>query len=336
MESNENRADVQFAGEDVWKAIDAIRGVGGSLRLAVAYLSSDTRLRLQRGDAAIVDASDSAIKSSQTSAKVLDSAFKIGVKLFSHDHLHAKVITTGTKILVGSANVSQTSPDLAEAAITSSDASALATANAWWERRKAESIEIDSEFIAKIKLIPVEHRGRGKRSKPTLAEALEDDSPVLSDFLYGWETSEAELSDKTVTNEAKKKGILLPADCWTWFEWDKSTKPLLKSIRDGYQGKPCLQLETLNDGDEIKQFKRVLPYTTSFIAAFPIQGRIVMVALKQNAPGLKLNGRGWPKTLMDRLTRGLAALPSVKKRIADRKSSIIELSELKQIYRAGE
>ncbi len=341
MEADQKGTSVQFIAEDLWKAIEGIRGAGSPLRLAVAYLSSDERFRLRSGDNAIVDASDGAIRSGQTSAKVLDAAHKIGANLFSHDHLHAKVIITQAKVLVGSANISQRSPSLAEAAIVSSDESVLADANAWWDRLKKKCIKIDPEFIARIKKIAVERNERGRSGNPTLAEALENDLPILRNYLFSWCANDAALSKKTVAKAAKANGLLPPkilADSWTWYECEwQPTPKLLEAIRNTYQGKPAVDFCVVADhpGYEIKRFKAVNSVTSNLIDAFVVKGRIVMLVLEQNAPGLKLNGLHWRRKLTSRLTRGLAKLPSVRKRLANRKTSAIELTELQAIYRAG-
>jgi hypothetical protein len=54
---------VHFLGADLWTTIERLQNDDGPRRVAVAYLSSDKRFRLQRGDAAIVNGSDEAISS---------------------------------------------------------------------------------------------------------------------------------------------------------------------------------------------------------------------------------------------------------------------------------
>ena len=71
----------------------------------------------------------------------------------------------------------------------------------------------------------------------------------------------------------------------------------------------------------------------------PVSGRgydvVVMVALRQNVPGLRLSGAAWRRQLAGRLTRGLEECPDLARRISNRPTNLIRVSELLALYRAG-
>lgn len=333
---------MRFLAEDLWTMIEGMQNHDGPRRIAVAYLSCDKRFRLQSGDVAIVNASDEAIRGGQTSADALYSAAKAGVQLFSDGRLHAKVIITSREVLVGSANISQNSPKLHEAAMVSTEEAVRSAAEDWWNHRLEESIEIDRVFLERIRKIPVERHGEGRNGKPTIAEALEGNLPVLKDFHFGWHHQSCDVSRRIVADKARSKGLLpprIPTRSWTWYEW-KYEPNLLERIRSDCQGKPGIEFEGVrNDDGVIDHFKSVDQMAWNFIGAFRVKGRsydaIIMVALCQNAPGLRLTGAIQRRELAERLTRGLAKRLNLKKQLSNRKTGRIELGELRDLYQAG-
>jgi hypothetical protein len=334
---------MRFLAEDLWTVIERMGNRGGPRRIAVAFVSCDDRFRLQPGDMAIVNASDDAIRAGQTSAAVLDAARAGGVKqLYSNARLHAKVIITSKEVLVGSANLSQNSPSLVEAAVVSADVALHSAAVTWWDRILEESVRIDDEFLKRIKQIPVERHGGGRSGKPTLSDALAGNVPVLKDYLYGWYEESGEVSRRVVVTEARKKGLLparTPSRSWGWYEW-KYEPGLLERIRSDCQGKPGIDSRAvINAEGEIIRFTSVEPKTWSFIGAIRVTGRrydaIIMVTLRQAAPGLRLSGPHWRSELAKRLTRGLERYPGLNRRISNRATCLIELGELLDLYRAG-
>ncbi len=101
---------MKLIGDDVWGELRrAWRR--GPRRIAVAYYSCDDGLMFAEGDVLVVDASDSAIMTSQTSAAALRRAFEQGASVYSHGDLHAKVFVLGPRAFVGSANASVNARD---------------------------------------------------------------------------------------------------------------------------------------------------------------------------------------------------------------------------------
>ena len=337
---------VRFLGEDLWAAVEELASQPGPRRVAVAYLSSDERLRLRRGDVAIVNASDEAIRGGQTAVAVLEAAGRAGVELYCNARLHAKVIITPGAVLTGSANLSRNSPTLAEAGVLSADEWVRAAADAWWDQLLRRSIPIDAAFLARIGSLPVERRGGGRGGgrggMPTLSEALEGELSVLGDYLYGWYEQAGRVGRQVAAREAGRRGLLpprIPSRSWTWYEWQYEPG-LLKRVRGDCQGKPSVDLRAVTDAyGRIVRFVAVEPKASNFIGAFRVSGRgydaVVMVALRQNAPGLRLSGAAWRRQLAGRLTRGLEECPDLARRISNRPTNLIRVSELLALYRAG-
>lgn len=277
----------------------------------------------------------------QTSAAVLETARKAGVELYSNDHLHAKVVITPAEVLVGSANLSESSTSLVEAAVLSADEEIRSAAEIWWNHLLKASVLINEEFLRRIMDLPVERRGGGNKSKPTLLDALEGELPVLRDYLYGWYEESGQVGERVVAKEAKRRGLLtgsIPSS-WTWYEWQYESK-LLNRIKSDCQGRLAIDIRAVRDNkDQLVRFTAIEPKTTSFIDVFRVKRQkydaIVMVTQRQNAPGLCLSGPEWRRELVKRLTRGLGKCPDLKRRISDRPTCLIQVNELLELYRGG-
>jgi hypothetical protein len=137
----------------------------------VAYVSTDEHLKFKRDDVLICDASDRAIRTRETSARVLQSLFRKGVEVRSRPDLHAKVAVFGPHALVGSCNLSATSAeDLTELALLTDRKQVVAQATAFIHGLREASEEIDDDFlrrILKIKLLPAPRRRRKRRNHAT-------------------------------------------------------------------------------------------------------------------------------------------------------------------------
>lgn len=126
------KVSTEFLGANVWTALTAeARRFQGKSFVAVAYLGRGAarRLPLKRGSILVVDASESAVKSGQTSPAELIKFRKRGVRVFNMPNLHAKVFVFGGVAFVGSTNVSDNSDHVfAEASIRSRQASVVSGA----------------------------------------------------------------------------------------------------------------------------------------------------------------------------------------------------------------
>lgn len=332
---------MRFVSAELWETFERLARQAGPRRMAVASLSSDARVRLRRGDYAVVDASDEAIRSGRTSVLVLDRAATAGAHLFSNEHLHAKVLITARAVLVGSANISQSATKQIEAAIASSNATVRGDAAAWFEGLLRRSRRIDAEFLDHIKRIPVESPLRGFPSKPTLAEALTADLPVLSDYVWSWYGYGAELSERVVRRLALERKLLpprTPSRTWKWLEWDYHSG-LITQIHQVYAGKPAVRFVGRTGDKGLERLTTLDTRTSNFVGAFRVLGKrydkVAVITLQQNAPGLRLSGAYWRTELCRRLTRGLKAEPKLAKQLFERSTTTMTLSELQKLYAAG-
>ncbi|MBP7675503.1 MAG: hypothetical protein KBB14_04200 [Thermoanaerobaculia bacterium] len=109
----------------------AVRESRVPVHAAVAYYGKGAGrlLPLSKGSRLVVDASEHAVSSGQTSPKDLLAAHRKGVRVFSVRNLHAKVFVVGRRAFVGSTNASMHSKDgLVEAILETSDAGAVSAA----------------------------------------------------------------------------------------------------------------------------------------------------------------------------------------------------------------
>jgi hypothetical protein len=149
---------------------------------AIAYVSTDLALSFHRDDVLVVDASDHAIKTGETSARLLVRFAKRGVTLFSLPGLHAKCVVLGDTVVVGSANMSAHSRDvLVEAALVTDSSVAVSAAIGWIEGLARVAAPIDDSFLKRISRIPVVRRtGPGGNKKAPRVH-----SPMPATWLLG-------------------------------------------------------------------------------------------------------------------------------------------------------
>ncbi|MDH6284600.1 phospholipase D-like domain-containing protein [Prescottella agglutinans] len=113
-----------FVGGRTWGEIAAAVGSARQRHAAVAFLGVDAPdiLPMRRGDTLVVNASDSAVRSRATSPDAIRKYLEAGVRVYNERDLHAKVIATSQRAVVGSANASARSRDLAlEAVVITED-----------------------------------------------------------------------------------------------------------------------------------------------------------------------------------------------------------------------
>jgi hypothetical protein len=140
---------------NLWKTIKKLAKRPGPKRAAVAYVTSEQHVRFGEGDALVTDASDNAIASGQTDAKLLDEAFQRNAKLYSIPGLHCKVLVMAGTAIIGSANLSVMSESRVEAAWVSDHPTAVSMASSLVEDLTEHADEIDSDFLKHIKNIEV-------------------------------------------------------------------------------------------------------------------------------------------------------------------------------------
>jgi hypothetical protein len=155
----------QFLTGDVWSEVNKLFTKQQNKIACIAYVTLDNLL-LKKGDILICDASTFAIKNAMTSAKKLNSYFKKGVKIYSNNTLHSKLILTESFLVVGSANLSKSSADdLTESSIVTNNDVLISQAKAFCHNLIEESnaiTRVDIESLLEIKVLRRGFKPTGK------------------------------------------------------------------------------------------------------------------------------------------------------------------------------
>lgn len=157
---------LKLVSDGLWADIKKLGSKNKPRSGAVAYVTSDAYLKFVRGDVLVCDASDQAIRSGQTSAKVLRAACKRGARVYSSPGLHAKALVLGRIAVVGSGNMSESSAStLDEAAVITDDARAVVGVRTLVEQLAQGGDLVDKDFIARILKIKVRRALGGSRRR---------------------------------------------------------------------------------------------------------------------------------------------------------------------------
>lgn len=133
---------------NVWSTIHDLSSRFRTKKAAVAYISSDVILKFGDGDLLVVDASDSAVASGQTSASVIQRAVRRGARVVSVPELHAKVMVFDQTAVVGSPNVSLHSARyLIEAALVTAQGALVRQISQWIEDLGRTGQEVDDTLL---------------------------------------------------------------------------------------------------------------------------------------------------------------------------------------------
>ena len=140
-----------FHGPSPWPHITRAIRTRGPRRAAVAHLGQDapTLLPLRAGDVLVVNASRAAVRAHATSPVALAYYVDAGVRVLSSPNLHANVIATDRRAVIGSANASHSSTLAEEAVIITDDPDLVTAAAAFIDGIDGidEVTEIDQAFL---------------------------------------------------------------------------------------------------------------------------------------------------------------------------------------------
>ncbi|ABH00906.1 hypothetical protein RHA1_ro11259 (plasmid) [Rhodococcus jostii RHA1] len=137
-----------FHGPSPWPHITRAIRTRGARHAAIAYLGQDAPelLPLRAGDLLVVNASKAAIRAHATSPAALAYYVNKGVRVLSSPTLHAKVIATNTRAVIGSANASENSAFADDAVIITDDPEVIASVRTFIDRLD-EITEVDQVFL---------------------------------------------------------------------------------------------------------------------------------------------------------------------------------------------
>jgi hypothetical protein len=238
----------EFIGTSPWTAItkDVARKRRGPIVAAISYVGVNARdvLPLRQGDFLICDASERAIKQGVTSAKALASYLRIGVKVFSHEGLHSKVVATESFAWVGSANASRNSRDNLTEASVRIEGPACREAYRWAESLAAEDIELSNQDVRLLAKLPVSWQARGgEPGRVSKSVNLPDGLSrlVILELDFGGSAAAEKAAEKQ--RAEVKKSLSVQSSQLNWFE-NKKPLPIKEGewfipVYGNKVGKPC-------------------------------------------------------------------------------------------------
>ncbi len=206
---------------NVWEQVAGLLKAADKKIAAIAYVTSDAHFSFREDDVLVCDASDSAIKSGETSAQTLKRLFDGGVCLFSCPGLHAKALVAGDLAIVGSSNLSASSAtSLIEASLVTHRFQARSQIRAFIQKLIPISTPIDSGFVARVLNLPVAVRRRG--GAPRAAGSVEQptnktwvvSTTPLSEQIHEREAEFAEAGEQTA-----RERMTDPEDSVSWIRW---------------------------------------------------------------------------------------------------------------------
>lgn len=172
--------------KEIWPEITREAKAGKNKAfVAVAYFGKGgaEMLPLISGSCLVVDASELAVKTGQTSPKELMKLYDKGVSIYSYPRLHAKVFVLNSVLFIGSTNVSgNSSGNLQEAVLKTSDRKLIEQA-----KRFVESLCISELGYERLKQLDKIYRppiipGWKKRKEPH--KAVSKDEGIPNFFVY--------------------------------------------------------------------------------------------------------------------------------------------------------
>ncbi|QHE73196.1 phospholipase D family protein [Rhodococcus sp. WAY2] len=137
-----------FHGPSPWPHITRAIRTRGARYAAIGYLGQDAPelLPLRAGDLLVVNASKAAIRAHATSPAALTYYLNKGVRVLSSPTLHAKVIATNTRAVIGSANASENSTLADDAVVITDDPEIVAGVRKFIDGLD-EITEVDQVFL---------------------------------------------------------------------------------------------------------------------------------------------------------------------------------------------
>ncbi|MEN0138156.1 MAG: phospholipase D family protein [Rhodococcus sp. (in: high G+C Gram-positive bacteria)] len=137
-----------FHGPNPWPHITRAIRTRGARHAAIAYLGPDAPdlLPLRAGDILVVNASKAAIRAHAISPAALAYYVDKGVRVLSTPTLHAKVIATHTRAVIGSANASENSTLADDAVVITDDPEIIADVRKFIDSLE-EITEVDQVFL---------------------------------------------------------------------------------------------------------------------------------------------------------------------------------------------
>jgi hypothetical protein len=155
-----------LANETLWQTLRTRIKSARSVDAAIAYFGKGgaSILPLRKGHRLIVDMSVPTVKAGGTDPSEIEKLIKRGVRVFTRENLHAKVVVIDKTVVSGSANVSSRSQKiLDEAALATNDRVAVRRAREFIERLCTEPVR--PEYLKTCKSLYRPPRANGLQGK---------------------------------------------------------------------------------------------------------------------------------------------------------------------------
>lgn len=222
----------------LWSTLDTLARARGPRLAAIAYVTDGSALPLSEGDVLICDASPGAIRSGQTSAKVLHRLVSRGAAVYSYPGLHAKVLVAGATLVVGSANHSSSSRSLMEAGICTSDPALVSDAIAFVRALQKDRVRCDALTPAAVKRllsIKVERGGWKARMRRVKTRAGRPHRSARAGWVTGcYEMHDHEEPAEVLRAQERLSRSMTSAANVMWYRVGRSSK-VGRTARAGQQ-----------------------------------------------------------------------------------------------------
>jgi hypothetical protein len=220
---------------DIWKEIGKRAKAADRRKAAIAYVTKD-QIGFQTGDILVVDASHRAIATGQTDAPLLRELNRNGVAIYSKEGLHAKVLLLGSHSVIGSANMSNSSESLIEAAVISDSDVVASGVESFIAQLTTKKARLTSTLIEKLCKIPVTRTGWAKGGKRSKAKkrirSLGNRTWILgvNELLRDPPADEQNHIDRA--NAHLNERLVADEEEYAWIRWGKLDK-FAKECREG-------------------------------------------------------------------------------------------------------
>ena len=218
----------------LWTEIGRLSQSARRVEAAIAYVTSDSHLKMGKGDLLVVNASEGAIRSGETSARVLWKFHRRGVSLFCAPSLHAKMVLVDQRVVIGSANASLSSASaLDEAAILTDTPVVVSQARSFVRQLARDSEPLDTPQLKRLLAIKVARR-RGQqavsKSRPRRIKAAGTNTWLVSvvDLDEDKYADEQAAVDQAIDRIERTHPSANP----TWIRWTGQSR-FRKSARNG-------------------------------------------------------------------------------------------------------
>lgn len=210
----------QLLTDNVWREASNLLKTGDRKLAAIAYVTSNLHLSFATGDVLVCDASDTAIKSGETSADLLKTLFAKSVQLHSCPGLHAKTLVSSELAIVGSSNLSLSSANhLIEASLLTRRFQVRSQVRAFIQKLIAVSTPIDGDFITRALGLPVTSRPRTPTRAKRMVERPANRTWIVSTVPLGETIHEREGEFEEAGEQNAKERMTNPEGAVSWIRW---------------------------------------------------------------------------------------------------------------------